>query len=115
MQAFIDSGAQTSVGNLALRRAQAQRAPATLWFPASITSVTGQTLAAEAAVLPELTLGDYQFKDIAMVFADLHPFAMWSLIDAPAVLVGVDVLSRFSHVSLDYARGEVRLRAPGFA
>lgn len=115
VQAFLDSGAQTTVGNLALRRAQAQRAPTTLWFPASITSVTGQSQAAEAAVLPELLLGDYRFKDIPVVFADLHPFRMWGLIDTPAVLVGVDVLSRFSRVSLDYSRGEVRLRAPGFA
>ncbi len=37
---------------------------------------------------------------------------MWRLTDRPAILLGVDVLSRFEWVCLDFARDEVRFRLP---
>jgi hypothetical protein len=37
---------------------------------------------------------------------------MWDLTRTPAILLGVDVLSRFEYVSLDFARAEVRFRLP---
>ncbi len=113
--AFIDSGAGATVGNLALMNARAQRAPGTRWTAAVISSVTGQTQPAEAALLPRLTLGDFTVTNLPVVYADIHPFRMWSLLDRPALLIGIDLLSRFSRVSLDYARREVRVRAPGWA
>jgi hypothetical protein len=33
---------------------------------------------------------------------------MWDLTKSPAILLGVDVLSRFQSVSLDFGRAEVR-------
>jgi hypothetical protein len=35
---------------------------------------------------------------------------MWNMIDKPAILLGVDILSRFQYVCLDFARDEVRFR-----
>jgi hypothetical protein len=40
---------------------------------------------------------------------------LWKLIDRPAILLGVDILSRFEYVCLDFARGEVRFRLPSSA
>jgi hypothetical protein len=37
---------------------------------------------------------------------------LWDLVDRPAILIGVDVLSRFEAVSLDFARDEVRFQVP---
>jgi hypothetical protein len=37
---------------------------------------------------------------------------MWGLIDQPAILIGVDVLSRFETVCLDFRHGQVRFRLP---
>jgi len=37
---------------------------------------------------------------------------MWNLTDKPAILIGVDLLSRFESVCLDFARNEVRFRPP---
>jgi hypothetical protein len=113
--AFIDSGAGATVGNLALMRLRAERAPGTRWAAAEIASVTGQTQPAQAALLPHLTLGDFTVTDLPVVYADIHPFRMWDMLERPALLIGVDLLSRFSRVSLDYARREVRVRAPGWA
>jgi hypothetical protein len=45
-----------------------------------------------------------------VAFADLHTFEMWGMIKDPAILIGVDLLSRFDSVCLDFARDEVRFR-----
>lgn len=57
IQAVIDSGAQVTIGNSALRRRvfAARRAPAV--ERVELVSVTGQTVTAELAVLPRLRIG----------------------------------------------------------
>ena len=47
-----------------------------------------------------------------VAFADLHTFRMWDLIRAPAILIGVDMLSRFETVCLDFRHDEVAFRLP---
>jgi hypothetical protein len=47
-----------------------------------------------------------------VAFADLHTFRMWNMVDKPAILLGVDILSRFEYVCLDFARSKVRFRLP---
>jgi hypothetical protein len=37
-----------------------------------------------------------------MVVADLGIFSTWSLADEPALLIGMNYLSRFSQVTVDY-------------
>jgi hypothetical protein len=110
--AFIDSGAQNTIGNRALQALARARRPTELWRNESIVSVTGQTIDAEMADLPRLRLGGMSLPVWPVAFADLHTFQMWKLIDAPAMLVGVDVLSRFERVSLDFAHDEVRFTPP---
>jgi hypothetical protein len=65
---------------------------------------------AEIADLPALHVGDLRLPAWPVAFADLHTFHMWNMIDQPAILLGVDVLSRFQYVCLDFARDEVRFR-----
>jgi predicted aspartyl protease len=110
--AFLDSGAQNTIGNMALRRLAVTRNPRTLWTPTPIISATGQTIDAEIADLPALRIGGLHLPNWPVAFADLHTFRLWNLIDKPAILVGVDVMSRFEHVSLDFSRDEVRFRLP---
>jgi predicted aspartyl protease len=111
--AFIDSGAQSSIGNMALRDLAADRNRAIgAWATTSIVSATGQTIEAELANLPNLRLGGVKMPNWPVAFADLHTFRMWNLVDRPAILIGVDILSRFESVSLDFFRSEVRFRLP---
>ena len=112
LTAFLDSGAQNTIGNLALRRLAETSAPTSHWTQAPIISVTGQTIDAELAVLPRLRVGGMTLFNWKVAFADLHTFRMWDLVDRPAILIGVDVLSRFEYVCLDFARDEVRFRLP---
>ena len=111
--AFIDSGAQNTIGNRALRSLAIQRQVMGVWLPTTIISATGQSLSADIAALPNLRLGGIRFPNWPVAFADLHTFDMWNLNDRPAILLGIDILSRFEAVSIDFARDEVRFRMPG--
>jgi hypothetical protein len=110
--AFIDSGAQNTIGNRALQRLAVGRRFASQWTVAPIVSVTGQTIEGDMAELPHLRIGGMTVPRWRVAFADLHTFQMWDLVDRPAILIGVDVLSRFEAVSLDFARDEVRFVVP---
>jgi predicted aspartyl protease len=109
--AFLDSGAQNTIGNLALRARAVGRGDRQ-WSRIPILSATGQTIMAEIADLPHLRIGTLRLPNWPVAFADLHTFRMWNLTERPAILIGVDILSRFQTVCLDFARGEVRFRLP---
>jgi predicted aspartyl protease len=113
LTAFLDSGAENTIGNMALRALALTRNPTSPWFTTPIISATGQTIQAEIADLPHLRVGALNVPNWPVAFADLHTFKMWNLVDRPAILLGVDVLSRFEAVALDFARDEVRFRLPG--
>ena len=108
--AFLDSGSQTTVGNLALQRGLAQRnlRLAGNGRHETILSVTGQTADAELGVLPNLRLGGLRIDNVPTAFSDLHAFEIWQLANWPAILVGMDVLKHFHIVELDFAEKQVR-------
>ncbi|HWF77734.1 MAG TPA: aspartyl protease family protein [Caulobacteraceae bacterium] len=110
--AFLDSGAQDTIGNMALRELAITRYPLTPIHQVPIISVTGQTIAAQFADLPSLRIGGVTLPSWPVAFADLHIFRMWDLTSAPAILIGVDVLSRFETVCLDFRHDEVGFRLP---
>ena len=110
--AFLDSGAQSTIGNLAMRTLAVNRRAAMAWYETPIVSATGQTINADLANLPSFSVGGLTLPNWPVAFADLHTFHMWNMIDRPALLLGVDVLSRFEEVCLDFGRAEVRFRAP---
>ncbi len=110
--AFIDSGAQNTIGNLALQTLATQRRSDRLWTSTAVVSVTGQTIQAQMAELPNLRIGGMRLPTWPVAFADLHTFKMWNLTDRPAILIGVDILTRFELVSLDFVHDEVRFRIP---
>lgn len=114
--AFVDSGAQSTVGNNALRRIVAQTsptAPAAARFLVPVLSATGQTAQGEMAVMPLLRIGGLDITGLNTVFADLHVFEIWDLMSKPSLLLGMDILSRFSAIELNYARREVAFYLPG--
>lgn len=114
VSAFLDSGAQISVGNLALKEAVLKMRPelAERFVQTPLISATGQTAMGEFAILPSLRLGSLKIQRLMAVFADLHIFRLWQLEDRPAILIGVDVLRQFDKVILDFGRKEVTFQAP---
>lgn len=110
--AFIDSGAGSSIGNMALSRAIQARArknadPA---LAVRLLGVAGSETIGEYRILKSLSMGDLRMTNLAVVFADLHIFDHWKIADKPAILLGVDVLKLFARVELDFGSDQLRFR-----
>jgi len=114
VSAFLDSGSQVTVGNIALRDAVVRRLPefGVRLAPVPLLSATGQTAMGEFAPLPTLRLGGLAVNQVMGIFADLHIFELWKLADRPAILVGIDVLRHFRDVTLDFGRKQVIFSPP---
>lgn len=112
LTAFLDSGAEITVGNRALLHAVRRRpgllGPALLQL--ELISATGQRITGELATAPPLRLGGLHLANLSCVFADLHTFEIWQLVDRPALLIGVDVMRHFSAIELDFGKRNVTFR-----
>jgi predicted aspartyl protease len=109
MTCFIDTGADQSVGNTALRLAvQARMRPEDVVnYDVIIRSVTGQYVRGVVALVPSMHIGGVSFTRFGLAFADLHTFDVWGLTHTPSLLVGMDLLRLFSEVSIDFSQREV--------
>jgi len=107
--AFIDSGAQYSIGNSALMRALDSRLGRVKRPLVRVYGVIGQSLLVRSGELADLRLARRDLGPTPLLFGDLHAFRILNLIDRPALLLGADVLTRFSQVMLDYGRGRIAL------
>jgi len=116
LTAFLDSGAESTVGNTALYRAL-KGSPGAIGdrpMQVELVSATGQLVAGELASVPPLRLGGVRLGNLYCVFADLHTFRIWQLDDRPALLVGVDVMRHFDSIELDFDKRNVIFRSRQF-
>jgi len=104
---IVDSGAQNTIGNLALQRLLTSRgqSPDERALAEEI-SVTGQTSTAEIQGVAEMHIGALTIRNMRLAFADLHTFDRYGLSDKPAMLLGMDVLSLCDRVTVDFDRRE---------
>lgn len=109
---IIDSGAQNSVGNLALRQMLAKRKKVRNFEPMTMTDVTGASMQAELALVDGIRIGGFTITDVAVAFVDAHPFKKFGLLGRPAMLLGMDTLRAFRRVSVDFAQRKVRFLLP---
>ncbi len=112
----LDSGAQNTVGNSALRdllaaRRRARSTQAAL-HPVVLESATGQTVDGESEEAPELVLGGVHLRRVPVIYADLHTFRLYRLENEPALMLGIDVMRAFRRVWVDFARREVGFLLP---
>ena len=109
LDAVIDTGAEISIGNIALRNKLLRRGRDRFWTVDAI-GVTGVTMKLQLASVGELQLGPVTLRDVPIAFADVPPFALFGLSDQPALLLGTDVLETFRRVSLDFRARKVRFQ-----
>ena len=104
----IDTGSEVSVGNSVLRAKLEKRKRLKETEPVEMMSVTGERIMADYTHADELVLSGVTVKDMPIAFADVAPFEKLDLTDKPALLLGMDALSAFSTVSVDFAERKVR-------
>lgn len=109
VHAVIDTGAESTVGNLPLRKLMERRGRIN-GRPTTLIGVTGAELPAEAASIPRIRLGGLLLGNMPIAYADIRTFALFGLGDKPAILIGMDVLRGFERVAVDFKEREVRFR-----
>lgn len=105
---IIDTGAQASLGNLALReKIRVRRAEAVL-----TTDVNGVDILGELAVVRSLTIEGLSLTDVPLTFADAPAFEALGLHDEPVLSIGMQHLSLFDRVAIDFGRKRIAFDVP---
>jgi predicted aspartyl protease len=112
IQVIIDTGAETSIGNLALLNRLEKRKKLPRMTPVTITSVSGGSLPAQFAQIDRIKIGGVDMNNIPVAFVDAEPFKRFGLANKPALLLGMDALRLFDRVSVDFANKQVRFILP---
>jgi len=107
-KAIIDTGAQQTTGNLALREALLKRRRLDEQ-EASIVGVTGDVQEGPTSDVPPILLNDVVVRNVHMTFVDLHIFEHWDLTSEPTILIGMDVLGVLDSLIIDYRRRELQI------
>jgi predicted aspartyl protease len=109
INALIDSGAQISMGNEALRRRLgAQPAPGRGPLRVELVTVADERFWGDLLYAPFMRLGGLQLGNVPIVFTEVHVFELWKLTRVPTIVLGMDLLSEFDAVAMDYGKATVR-------
>jgi predicted aspartyl protease len=108
--AVIDSGAQVTVGNLALREALARRRGVQDPQDDAIIGVTEDIQQAARVRIPSIVAGDLLVRNAEIMFSDLQIFEHWQLVSKPALIIGMDVLGALDTLVIDYRRSELQIK-----
>jgi hypothetical protein len=107
--AFIDTGAEVSVGNVALMTAlKARNRQLVSRGTMTLTGVTGGEVTGDILPVKRIRLQDLAFTDGTLAIADVPDFSVWKLRQHPALLIGMDYLRQLSAVTIDYRSKEIR-------
>jgi hypothetical protein len=109
-KAIVDTGAQGTVGNLALRDALHRHAARNA-TPEEIIGVTLDVQTGDNLLAPDIDFGKLQVKGAHITFGDMYLFQHWKLTDEPTLTLGMDLLGSFDVLIIDYNRRELQIRS----
>lgn len=105
---IIDTGAQASLGNTALRdRIKARRAQ-----EVTTTDVNGVDLTGDLAFVRSLSVEGLSLSNVPLAFADTPAFAALGLAGQPAISIGMQHLALFDRVAIDFGRQRILFDLP---
>lgn len=106
---IIDTGAQASVGNMALlERLRRSRA----FGENTMTDINGQDLTGQVRICESLSIGEMNLTDIPILFVDTPPFDALGFADRPALILGMNELKLFRRVAIDFNKRQVLFDLP---
>ncbi|MFO6447971.1 retroviral-like aspartic protease family protein [Erythrobacter sp. NE805] len=105
---IIDTGAQASLGNNALReKIRAKRAQEVVQ-----TDVNGVDIVGQLAFVRELEIAGVTMSNMPLTFADTPAFEALGLHDQPVISIGMQHLALFDRVAIDFGRQRVLFDVP---
>ena len=106
---IIDTGAQATLGNLALHYALTHRAVGAT----ELVELVGGAVAGRIGTpqpLPMMEIGSLRIFGARIAYGDLPLFGYLNLSAAPAMLLGMDIVGQFAGLLLDYKHRTVQFR-----
>lgn len=108
-KAIIDTGAQTTIGNIALQELLRRRAREGKLH--DIVGVTLDVIQGESLPTPPVVIGeDMVVRGLHVTFTDMFIFEHWKLTKEPALLIGMDVLGLLDALVIDYRMRELHVK-----
>jgi predicted aspartyl protease len=108
-KAVIDTGAERTLGNLALQAAMNRNKKHRDIVAAVVHGATPDIADGDVQEIREAAIGDMKLTNLDVIFADFHVFKLWGLDSAPAMLIGMDMLGVLDRLVIDYRRNEVSM------
>jgi hypothetical protein len=108
--AVVDTGGQSTIGNLALLDALNEHS---LSYHGKPDRIVGATLAEERGELigaPAIAMGPIVMRDPGVTFANIYIFKYWKMLNEPALMIGMDALGTLDTLIIDYRRKELQIR-----
>lgn len=112
VRVVVDTGAQVTIGNEALRRALVRRAETE---GVELYDVLGESLAGEYHRIRDLKIDRATMSGGAIVYSDAPVFRELGLSEEPAILLGMSMLKAFDTVEIDFPNRLVAFDLPASA
>ncbi len=110
-RAIIDTGAERTLGNLALRDAlRARRGTTGTARWTDVFGATPEISRGESLLARSVQLGDVTVNYVDITYGDFPIFKSWGLDARPALLIGMDVLGVADTLIIDFRQNQVRVR-----
>ncbi len=109
---IVDTGAQSSMGNYALRDRLKRRDRRYEYVQVQMRSVTGDQLLGDFTQIRGIVIGGMTINDLPVTFADNYAFKALKLDKRPAILLGMDALKLFDRVLVDFTNRRVGFDLP---
>ncbi|MBO9670268.1 MAG: aspartyl protease family protein [Sphingobium sp.] len=109
---ILDTGAEISVGNMALFNSLKLKKLVAPPTKVQIKSVTGQSIDAQFAVVRHIQIDSVNLDNVPMVFLDAAPFAELDLAEKPSMLLGMRMLRMFDRIAIDFGNRHVDFELP---
>lgn len=111
-KAIIDTGAESTIGNVALRDALMRHAPRN-GARQDIIGVTLDVQSGDYLQAPDIDFGNMSVRGVRITFGDMYLFQHWGMTEEPTLTLGMDMLGSFDVLIIDYARKELQIRLKG--
>ena len=107
---ILDTGAERSLGNLALLEAlRVSTGDQVTGIPTTVTGATPAVAQGHSLEAPAIAIGEATLRNLVVTFGDFHVFRVWQLEGEPTLLIGMDLLGFLQGFVVDYRRREFQL------